>query len=47
LINVTPYGAFGRLYMSGPEAEVDAAAAAAIGAINAVTGKATEKFVDK
>ena len=44
---VTPYGAFGRLYMSGPEAEIDAAAAAAIGAINAVSGKATEKFVDK
>jgi hypothetical protein len=35
LVNVTPYGAFGRLYMSGPEAEIDAAAAAAIGAINA------------
>ena len=47
LVNVTPYGAFGRLYMSGPEAEIDAAAAAAIGAINSVTGKATEKFVDK
>jgi len=47
LVNVTPYGAFGRLYMSGPEAEIDAAAAAAIGAINSVTGKAPEKFVDR
>ena len=47
LINVTPYGAFGRLYLSGPEAEIDAAAAAAIAAINAVTGKTPEKFVDK
>jgi hypothetical protein len=24
LVNVTPYGAFGRLYMAGPEAEIDA-----------------------
>jgi hypothetical protein len=47
LINVTPYGAFGRLYLSGPEAEIDAAAAAAIGALNAVTGKTPEKFIDK
>ena len=29
LVDVTPYGAFGRLYMAGPEAEIDAAAAAA------------------
>ena len=47
LINVTPYGAFGRLYLSGPEAEIDAAAAAATGALDAVTGKAGDKFVDK
>ena len=26
LVNVQPYGAFGRLYLSGPEAEIDAAA---------------------
>ena len=38
LINVRPYGAFGRLYMSGPEAEIDAAAEAASSAINSVTG---------
>jgi hypothetical protein len=47
LINVTPYGAFGRLYLSGPEAEIDAAAAAAMGALDAVQGKAGDKFVDK
>jgi len=47
LVNVTPYGAFGRLYMSGPEAEIDAAAAAATAALAAVTGKEPEKFVDK
>ncbi|MFN7143913.1 MAG: hypothetical protein ACK4YP_09070 [Myxococcota bacterium] len=33
LINLQPYGAFGRLWMSGPEAEIDSAAAAAIAAI--------------
>jgi len=47
LINVTPYGAFGRLYMSGPEAEIDAAAKAATGALANVAGKESEKFVDR
>ncbi len=47
LVNVTPYGAFGRLYMAGTEAEIDAAAAAATSALAAVTGKEPEKFVDK
>lgn len=47
LINVTPYGAFGRLYMSGPEAEIDAAAKAATGALAKVAGKESEKFVDR
>ena len=47
LVSVTPYGAFGRLYMSGPEAEIDAAAAAANAAIDSITGKTPEKFVDK
>ncbi len=47
LVNVTPYGAFGRLYLSGPEAEIDAAAAAANAAIESITGKQVEKFVDK
>jgi hypothetical protein len=47
LVNVTPYGAFGRLYMAGPEAEIDAAAAAAIHALESITGKAPAAFVDK
>lgn len=47
LVNVTPYGAFGRLYMSGPEAEIDAAAEAATLAISSVTGREPAKFVDR
>ncbi|MCE9575826.1 MAG: hypothetical protein K8W52_21935 [Deltaproteobacteria bacterium] len=47
LINVTPYGAFGRLYMSGSEAEIDAAAAAATAALTGMAGKEAEKFVDR
>ena len=47
LVSVTPFGAFGRLYMSGEEAEIDAAAAAANAAIEGITGKQPEKFVDK
>ena len=39
LIDVTPFGAFGRLYMSGDEAEIDSAAAAATAAIQGVSGK--------
>ena len=38
LVNVTPYGAFGRLYMAGSEAEIDAAAQAATAALAALTG---------
>ena len=41
LINLQPYGAFGRLWMSGTESEIDSAAAAAIAAIDGV--KATLK----
>ncbi|HWN70554.1 MAG TPA: BMC domain-containing protein [Haliangium sp.] len=47
LVNVTPYGAFGRLYLSGPEAEIDAAAEAALAALNSVTGVKPEGFVDR
>ena len=47
LVSVTPYGAFGRLYMSGTESEIDSASQAATAAIEGITGKATEKFVDK
>ena len=47
LVSVTPYGAFGRLYLSGPEAEIDAASQAAQAAIEGISGKQGEKFVDK
>jgi hypothetical protein len=36
LINLRPFGAFGRLWMAGPEAEVDSAREAAIKAIEAL-----------
>ena len=39
LVDVTPFGAFGRLYMSGDESEIDSAASAATAAIAAVSGK--------
>ena len=47
LVQVRPYGAFGRLWMSGPEAEIDAAASAASAAIEGISGKEPPKFVDK
>ncbi len=43
LVDVTPFGAYGRLYMCGSEAEIDAAAAAAVSAISALTGKESSK----
>ncbi|MSQ01094.1 MAG: BMC domain-containing protein [Myxococcales bacterium] len=39
LVNLQPYGAFGRLWMAGSEAEIDSAAAAAIAAIDACQNK--------
>ncbi len=39
LIQIQPFGAFGRLQMSGEEADVDAAARAAIEAIEGVSGR--------
>lgn len=47
LVQVQPYGAFGRLWMSGPEAEVDAALLAATAALSSIAGKEPPKFVDK
>lgn len=38
LVNITPYGAFGRLYMSGSEAEIDAASEAATKALANISG---------
>jgi microcompartment protein CcmL/EutN len=40
LLECRTFGAFGRLYMSGPEAEIDAAAAAATAAIESIDGTA-------
>ncbi len=39
LVDVTPFGAFGRLYLAGTESEVDSAAAAALDALKAISGK--------
>jgi hypothetical protein len=47
LIDVTPFGAFGRLYLGGSEAEIDSAAEAAMAAIKAVTGRETAPFKEK
>ena len=38
LINLRPFGAFGRLWMSGSESEIDSAAEAAVAAIESITG---------
>ena len=47
LIDIRPYGAFGRLYLSGSEAEIDAARDAALAALDGVTGVEPPKFRDK
>jgi len=39
LVEVTPFGAFGRLYLGGEEADVQAGAQAAISAIEGTSGK--------
>ncbi len=41
LIDVTPFGAFGRLYLAGSESEIDSAAHAAVEALKAIAGKET------
>jgi hypothetical protein len=43
LIEVRPFGAFGRLWMSGSESEIDSARAAAIAAIEGVQGVSSSK----
>lgn len=40
LVEVRPYGAYGRLHMSGSESEIDSAAEAAVAAIERVEGVA-------
>ncbi|HEV8324473.1 MAG TPA: hypothetical protein VG389_22845 [Myxococcota bacterium] len=47
LTQVQPYGAFGRLWMCGSEAEIDAARAAAIAALEGLAGKSGAAFVDR
>jgi hypothetical protein len=42
LIQVIPFGAFGRLWLAGPEAEIDAAAQAAQKALEEVSGVETK-----
>lgn len=39
LVNMRPFGAFGRLWMAGGESEIDSAAEAAIAAIESLSGK--------
>ena len=47
LIDIRPYGAFGRLYLSGSEAEIDAAREAALNALAGVSGVEAPKFKDR
>ncbi|MCC7535119.1 MAG: hypothetical protein IT379_02830 [Deltaproteobacteria bacterium] len=47
LVNIQPYGAFGRLYLSGPEAEIDAAAEAARAVLASVSGRQVETKLDR
>ena len=42
LVQVRPFGAFGRLYMCGTESEIDSAAEAATAAIESVVGRAAK-----
>ena len=43
LVDVTPFGAFGRLYLGGSESEIDSAAEAAIKALSGITGRDASK----
>lgn len=47
LVHIQPYGAFGRLYLSGPEAEIDAAAEAARATLSSVQGRKQETKLDR
>lgn len=47
LVHIQPFGAFGRLYLAGREAEVDAGAAAARAALESVRGKRQETQLDR
>ena len=47
LVDVTPFGAFGRLYMAGSEADIDAASEAAVSALKAISGRENAPFKEK
>ena len=47
LVDIRPYGAFGRLYLSGSESEIDSAREASIAAIKAIDGVENDKFKDR
>jgi hypothetical protein len=47
LIDVATFGAFGRLYLAGPEAEIDSAAEAAVAVLKSISGKESAPFKDK
>jgi hypothetical protein len=47
LVDVTPFGAFGRLYLAGHEAEIDSAASAAVAVLRSLGGKEVEPFKDR
>ena len=46
LVDIRPYGAFGRLYLCGNESEIDSARDAALAAIKSVAGVEPPKFKD-
>ncbi len=47
LVDIRPFGAFGRLYLSGSESEIDSALEAATAALEGVTGVEPPKFKDR
>jgi hypothetical protein len=47
LVDVMPFGAFGRLYLAGSESEIDSAAQAALDALKSISGKEPPAFKDK
>jgi len=47
LVDVTPFGAFGRLYLAGSESEIDSAAQAAVAAVQGLSGKDQAAFKDR
>lgn len=46
LVDIRPFGAFGRLYLCGSESEIDSSLEAATAALEAVTGVEPPKFKD-